>query len=378
MLVIYNCVSKCFTLKITVVQCVLWKLINGKKFSWTFNMASNLPKPCTLKKWTAEFKWLESCNNYTYCQICMNWQKKLLVQTAAVHLLWKVATTGEEVHWMHEHDAFRCKWRWELRNLEINFENIWSMLYQMIILWSNVSRVRKRASNVCHTSRIDWTGENAWCEVCMIVWPEESMLAVYPFYKWNDLQWKCEKQTASCNVMGQQILVFWKRSSCHSCISRDICTCSFFALKEPISQDTSGIEHAIEECSKWCSSKNAISILGWCSHKLWAGQLINHPFKRDMPWVAFVWCFTHRFELVLRDALSFELNWLKNHWNTCFSCTGIAQKKPVNLKSCIEPYRMYMNLSTTSSDQPNQGGTRWIGHKFIHINWIGGNWVFIA
>ena len=100
MLVIYNCVSKCFTLKITVVQCVLWKLINGKKFSWTFNMASNLPKPCTLKKWTAEFKWLESCNNYTYCQICMNWQKKLLVQTTAVHLLWKVATTGEEVHSM--------------------------------------------------------------------------------------------------------------------------------------------------------------------------------------------------------------------------------------------------------------------------------------
>ena len=28
MLVIYNCVSKCFTLKITVVQCVLQKLIN--------------------------------------------------------------------------------------------------------------------------------------------------------------------------------------------------------------------------------------------------------------------------------------------------------------------------------------------------------------
>ena len=264
----------------------------------------------------------------------------------------------------HEHDAFRCKWRWELRNLEINF-------------WSNVSHVRKWASNVCHTSKIDWTGENAWCEVCIIVWPEESMLAVYPFYKWNDLQWKCEKQTTSCNVMGQQFLVFWKRSSCHSCISRDICTCSFFALKEPISQDTSGIEHAIEECSKWCSRKNAISILGWCSHKLWAGQLINHPFQTGYAMGCICLVFYTPFWIGVKGCLVLWIELAEESLKHLFSCTGIAQIKPVNLKSCIEPYRMYMNLSTTSSDQPNQGGTRWIGHKFIH-NWIGGNWVFNA
>ena len=32
---------------------------HGKKFSWTFNMARYVSKARTLKKWSAEFKWLE-------------------------------------------------------------------------------------------------------------------------------------------------------------------------------------------------------------------------------------------------------------------------------------------------------------------------------
>ena len=50
---------------------------HGKKFSWTFNMASNVPKDLTLKKWSAEFKWLEIRDNCMYCRICAKWQKKL-------------------------------------------------------------------------------------------------------------------------------------------------------------------------------------------------------------------------------------------------------------------------------------------------------------
>lgn len=51
--------------------------VHGKKFSWTFNMASNVPKACTLKKWIAKFEWLEICDNHMYCWICTKWQKKL-------------------------------------------------------------------------------------------------------------------------------------------------------------------------------------------------------------------------------------------------------------------------------------------------------------
>ena len=39
--------------------------------------ASNVPKPRTLKKWTAEFKWLEIRENRMYCRLCTKWQKKL-------------------------------------------------------------------------------------------------------------------------------------------------------------------------------------------------------------------------------------------------------------------------------------------------------------
>lgn len=61
-------------------------------------------------------------------------------------------------------------------------------------------------------------------------------------------------------------------------------TCSFFALKEPISQDAAGIKQAIEKSfrEKGLSDileKNGVSILRWCSHKLWAGQWVNHPFQ---------------------------------------------------------------------------------------------------
>ena len=50
---------------------------HGKKYSWTFNMAGNVPKAHTLKKWSAEFKWLEIRNNHMYCHICTKRQKKL-------------------------------------------------------------------------------------------------------------------------------------------------------------------------------------------------------------------------------------------------------------------------------------------------------------
>lgn len=57
--------------------CLNWQA-HGKKFPFV-NMASasNVPKPRTLKKWTAEFKWLEIRENRMYCRLCTKWQKKL-------------------------------------------------------------------------------------------------------------------------------------------------------------------------------------------------------------------------------------------------------------------------------------------------------------
>ena len=48
-----------------------------RSFHGHFNMASNVPKARSLKKWCAEFKWLEICDNRMYCQICTKWQKRL-------------------------------------------------------------------------------------------------------------------------------------------------------------------------------------------------------------------------------------------------------------------------------------------------------------
>ena len=48
-----------------------------RSFHGHFNMASNVPKARTLKKWCAEFKWLEIRDNRMYCHICTKWQKRL-------------------------------------------------------------------------------------------------------------------------------------------------------------------------------------------------------------------------------------------------------------------------------------------------------------
>lgn len=69
---------------------------HGKKFLCAINMASNVSKPRTLKKWTVKLKWLEIHDNGMYCQIWTKWQKKIDSCRNYSDAL-KVATSGKEV-----------------------------------------------------------------------------------------------------------------------------------------------------------------------------------------------------------------------------------------------------------------------------------------
>ena len=111
---------------------------NGKKFSWTFNMASNVPKARTLKKWSAEFKWLEIRNNHMYCRICTKWEKKL----ASCRNYSNVFITNDSNNWqrnaINEHNisAMHSDAN-DHENQETfgdYFENKWSLKYRMTIL----------------------------------------------------------------------------------------------------------------------------------------------------------------------------------------------------------------------------------------------------
>ena len=73
-------------------------------------------------------------------------------------------------------------------------------------------------------------------------------------------------------------------------------TCSFFAIKEPISQDANGIKQAIEESfgkrgrSDILAKMAFLSSDGTATNSGLVSGLIT-LFKQNMPWVAFVWCF---------------------------------------------------------------------------------------
>ena len=87
--------------------------------------------------------------------------------------------------------------------------------------------------------------------------------------------------------------------------------CTFFALKEPVSQDAKGIKSTIEMAFKERGLTSILEKLVFLSSDGTATNsgLVNGLialFKKDMPWVAFVWCFSHRLELSLKDALSPE------------------------------------------------------------------------
>lgn len=97
------------------------------------------------------------------------------------------------------------------------------------------------------------------------------------------------------------------------------------------------------------------------------------PFSNgDKPWVAFVWCFPHRLELALKDALPCEFELVEESLRHLFTCTKIAQRKSANLflKSCSKPYRIYTYLSTTRSDQPNQGVLDGLTTNYEPAHWL--------
>ena len=55
-------------------------------------------------------------------------------------------------------------------------------------------------------------------------------------------------------------------------------------------------------------------------------------FKRDKPWVAFVWSFSHRLELALKDALSSEFELVEESLRHLFYIYNNSSKKVCELK----------------------------------------------
>lgn len=137
-------------------ECLNWHWTLQKhmhrSFHGHFNMASNVPKARSLKKWCAEFKWLEICDNRMYCQICTKWQKRLAscrnysdaFITKGSNNWQRSALNEHNISAMHS-DANDHENR---ETLGDQFKNMWSIKYRMTILWSSVSHGCQKTSAI--------------------------------------------------------------------------------------------------------------------------------------------------------------------------------------------------------------------------------------
>ena len=145
-------------------------------------------------------------------------------------------------------------------------------------------------------------------------------------------------------------------------------TCSFFAHKEPISQDAAGIKQATEESFQ---EKGLSDILAKTVFLSSDGATTNSGlvsglitlFKCDMPWVAFVWCFSHCLELVLKDALSSEFEVVEESLQHSFYMYKNSSKKVRKLKVLYQALQNVYEFVNNQIRPAKSGGARWIDHK---------------
>ena len=86
-------------------------------------------------------------------------------------------------------------------------------------------------------------------------------------------------------------------------------------------------------------------------------------FKQDNPWVAFVWCFSHRLELALKDALSSEFELVEESLRHLFYMYKNSSKKVRELKVLYQALQNVYEFVNNQIRPAKSGGTRWIDHK---------------
>lgn len=83
-------------------------------------------------------------------------------------------------------------------------------------------------------------------------------------------------------------------------------------------------------------------------------------FKRDKLWFAFVWCFSHRLELALKDALSSEFELVEESLQHLFYMYKRSLKKVRELKVLYQALKNVYEFVNNPIRPAKLGGTRWL------------------
>jgi hypothetical protein len=143
---------------------------------------------------------------------------------------------------------------------------------------------------------------------------------------------------------------------------------SFFSLRNVPSQDAVGVYSAIK---KAFSDEGLEFLLEKVVFLASDGASVNTGIKnglislirKETPWVGFIWCFAHRLELALKDALK---EWM-DHITTCLqNLYYLYEKSSKKLRELRELHELLKEIYEFDDERvkPHRAtGTRWISHK---------------
>ena len=86
-------------------------------------------------------------------------------------------------------------------------------------------------------------------------------------------------------------------------------------------------------------------------------------FKEDYPWMCFVWCFSHRLELALKDALKDFMEPVDTTLRHLYYLHTKSSKKHRELKNLYVILEGQFEMFSAGVRPVKATGTRWIDHK---------------
>ena len=144
---------------------------------------------------------------------------------------------------------------------------------------------------------------------------------------------------------------------------------NFFEIAAPEnSQDAPGLKEAIISGFSRYGLDSALKKMVFLSSDVasvnsGSNSGLIRLFQEDYPWLAFVWCFSHRLEVSLKDALSEFLEPIWHFATHLFYIYSNSSKKHRELKSLYQELKEQYEMYCSSVKPLKVGRTRWMNRK---------------
>ena len=86
-------------------------------------------------------------------------------------------------------------------------------------------------------------------------------------------------------------------------------------------------------------------------------------FQEELPWLSFIWCFSHHLELALKDALNHYMELVETSLMHLFYLYKQSSKKHREFKNLYELFQGQFEMFSTGVRSLKASGTQWIDHK---------------